>query len=323
MPLSFFCNRLRCHAHPRFVSVVEQRTCALLILADIGKPPSAVTSNRRCRQPRPRVVMRLAPRHPAGTSVASPGRSKPRLAAPTPRTVKSAPIRRPIQPHGRGRVSPGRPLSRPSPQGASSLPTRAPDQLHPRLPPRRSPGQDASTAQSRRARLNGCSSEASGKSSPRAPKWTPSACLPTCLHPQTRCVLGPPRRLTRPPDGHEPHVAERLVPIEPIHEHDLRQPLAPRDVRRIRRLAGGPALCRTSPAESHSPGIAPPKRDDPLCRVRAGRGFTPSCSPLRHPSSPTRTPPLLEHRAGGDPTEWVPESRNELVRRVTLARDVL
>lgn len=133
MPLSFFCNRLRCHAHPRFVSVVEQRTCALLILADFGRPPSAVTSNRRCRQPRPRVVTRLAPHHPAGTPIASPGRSKPRLATPTPRNVTSAPIRRPIQPHGRRREDPGRPLSRPSGRGASSLPTRAPDQLHPRI----------------------------------------------------------------------------------------------------------------------------------------------------------------------------------------------
>lgn len=133
MPLSFLCNRLRCHAHPRFVSVVEQRTRALLIPADFGIPPSAVTSIRRCRQPRPRVVTRLAPRHPAETLVAPPSRSKPRLAAPTPRSVKSAPIRRPIQPHGRGRVSSGRPLSRSSGRGASSLPTRAPDQLHPRF----------------------------------------------------------------------------------------------------------------------------------------------------------------------------------------------
>lgn len=154
MPLSFLCNRLRFHAHPRFVSVVEQRTYARLIPAAFGKPPPAVTSIRRCRQPRPRVVMRLAPHHPAGTPVASPCRSKPRPAAPTSRSVKPAPIRRPIQPHGRGRVSPGRPLSRPSHRGASSLPTRAPDQLHPRLPPRRSLGQDASTAQSRSARLN-------------------------------------------------------------------------------------------------------------------------------------------------------------------------
>jgi hypothetical protein len=133
MPLSFLCNRLHCHAHPRFVSVVEQRTCALLIPTDFGMPPSAVTSIRRCRQPRPRVVTRLAPRHPAGTLVASPSRSKPRLAAPTPTSVKSAPIRGPIQPHGRGPVSPGRPLSRPSGRGASSLPTGAPDQLRPRL----------------------------------------------------------------------------------------------------------------------------------------------------------------------------------------------
>lgn len=323
MPLSFLCNRLRFSRTPAVrlgrratdLRPVDPRSHWITpACGDVDSPlPAASTSSGGAvgAAPSRRNPRRLTQPEQAPTRSADPTK---RGVSPNPPTCSAARTwtRRPrassVASESTGSKLPADPTTRPASPAVATPEFPWSGRLH-RSVPQRPPEQ--------------CSSEASGKSPPWTPNSTPSACLPTCLHPQTSCVLGPPRRLTKPPDGHEPHVAERLVPIEPIHEHDLRQPLAPRDVRRICRLAGGPALCRTSPAKWSSPGVAPPKRDNPLCPSARAEDLPRAAYHLD-----TRCHPLAPRRSWNPEREATPRIgsrnlRNEQVSPATLTRGVL